>query len=202
MLAGIEILKLMSTELIDKIVASKRIILLANNPLLTQAHIDALVIDCSDTVVSFNKCRNFAALRRQHLNVFIHRHNYRKGGYFGYPYKSMMRFFSWFNSNFYSVLLGGDAPTVSSTKACSFLPLRQAFPALEAYPYEGLPSRGGPSTGFYALAFFDYLKQVKGGDFQILLVGFSDEGGSFWDGHAWDFEREWIKQSGVIVVRP
>lgn len=197
-----ESLQRMSVALIEKIAASGRVILLANNPLLTPALIDSLNIQDSDIVVSFNKCRNLPSLRRRHVNVFIHRHNYRKGGYFGYPYKGMLRLFSWFNPRLYSVMLGGDESTLPRAGDFSFLPLRQAFPALEAYPYEGLPTRGGPSTGFYALAFFDYLKQLKGASFDIVLVGFSDEGGTFWDGHAWEFEREWIKTSAVMVVKP
>lgn len=195
-------LERLSPELLARIEASRRVILLANNPMISQEHIDALAISPDDLVVSFNKCRNLALLRRQWHNLFIHRHNYRKGGYFGFPYKGWLRFFPWFNTRFHSVLLGGEAESLPAAhRSASFLPLRQSFPALEGYPYERLPTRGGPSTGFYAVAFFDYVKRLKQTDYEIVLVGFSDEGGSFWDGHAWDFEREWTRSSGVTVIK-
>ncbi|NNN24967.1 MULTISPECIES: hypothetical protein [Pseudomonas] len=192
----------LSPALLARIQASRRVILLANNPAITREHLDALALGPDDLVVSFNKCRNRTLLRRQLHNLFIHRHNYRKGGYFGFPYKGWLRLFPWFNKRFHSVLLGGEqAELPASHRASSFLPLRQPFPALEGYPYERLPTRGGPSTGFYAVAFFDYVKRLKQADFEIVLVGFSDEGGSFWDGHAWDFEREWTRSSDVTVIK-
>lgn len=195
-------LERISPELLARIVASRRVILLANNPAITRDHVDALALGPEDLVVSFNKCRNRTLLRRKLHNVFIHRHNYRKSGYFGFPYKGWLRLFPWFNARFHSVLLGGEVETLpASHRKASFLPLKQPFPALEGYPYERLPSRGGPSTGFYALAFFDYVKRLKQADYEIILVGFSDEGGSFWDGHAWDFEREWTRESGVTVIK-
>lgn len=195
-------LERLAPQLLARILASRRVILLANNPAITQAHLHALAIDGADLLVSFNKCRHLALLRRRLHNLFIHRHNYRKGGYFGFPYRGRLRLFTCCNPRLHSLLLGGEAErSAAGPRGVSFLPLRQPFPALQGYPYERLPSRGGPSTGFYALAFFEHLKQLRGADYETVLVGFSEEGGSFWDGHAWDFERQWIRCAEVTLIR-
>jgi hypothetical protein len=33
-----------------------------------------------------------------------------------------------------------------------------------------------------------------------MSLGFSNEAGKFWSGHAWEYERQWLLEADVTVV--
>jgi hypothetical protein len=76
------------------------------------------------------------------------------------------------------------------------------LPPLWNYPVdrEGGKRYVGPSTGFNALVLFDWLRGHAGYDYQIITLGFSNEAGKFWSGHAWEYERQWLLGADVTVV--
>jgi hypothetical protein len=60
----------------------------------------------------------------------------------------------------------------------------------------------GPTTGFNALVLFDWLRGHAGYRYQLVTLGFSNEAGKLWGGHAWDYERSWLLKADVVRVRP
>ena len=47
---------------------------------------------------------------------------------------------------------------------------------------------------------FDWLRGHAGYSYQLMTLGFSNEAGKLWGGHAWDYERDWLQKSDIIVV--
>ena len=58
----------------------------------------------------------------------------------------------------------------------------------------------GPSTGFNAMVVFDWLLGRPGYTYELFALGFSNEAGTLWNGHAWDYERAWMHASRVRVI--
>lgn len=79
---------------------------------------------------------------------------------------------------------------------------RIPLPALWNYPVDrpGGKRYVGPSTGFNALVLFDWLRGHAGYTYQLMTLGFSNEAGKLWGGHAWAYERDWLEKSNVTVV--
>jgi hypothetical protein len=79
---------------------------------------------------------------------------------------------------------------------------RIPLPALWNYPVErpGGKRYVGPSTGFNVLVLLDWLRRHHGYSFELLTLGFSNEAGKLWSGHAWEYEREWLMQSNVVRI--
>jgi hypothetical protein len=179
-----------------------RVVLIANNPAITPADFEALEIGIDDVVVSFNTCVKSALLCPQSVNVFVHGFNAPDAYFFGLPYgPEVQRLFKQAGARCFTMLVG-------STQAMCPLPNvalyweRIPLPALWNYPVDrpGGKHYVGPSTGFNALVLFDWLRSQAGFSYQLLTLGFSNEAGKLWGGHAWSYERDWLQRADVIVV--
>lgn len=75
------------------------------------------------------------------------------------------------------------------------------------YPLKANYKYAGPSTGFLALSLFLSLKEnTEGGtsppDFEIVTFGFSENSSDdLWEGHSWEYEREFLNQHQDKVRR-
>lgn len=58
----------------------------------------------------------------------------------------------------------------------------------------------GLPPGFNALVLFEWLRGHAGYNYQLLTLGFSNEAGKLWGGHAWGYERAWLLKSDVVSV--
>lgn len=189
-------------ELKECLRKAARVVLIANNPAITSADFQALNIGIDDVVVSFNTCIKSVLLCPQSVNVFVHGFNAPDAYFFGLPYGSeVQRLFESAGGRCFTMLVG-------STEAMCPLPRvalyweRIPLPALWNYPVDrpGGKRYVGPSTGFNALVLLDWLRSHPGYTYQLMTLGFSNEAGKLWGGHAWDYERDWLQQSDVIVV--
>jgi hypothetical protein len=79
---------------------------------------------------------------------------------------------------------------------------RIPLPPLWNYPVDrpGGKRYVGPSTGFNTLVLFDWLRGEAGYGYQVLTLGFSNEAGKLWGGHAWDYERDWLRQANIVAI--
>lgn len=179
-----------------------RVLLVANNPAITRDDFQALNIGADDVVVSFNNCVLATLLSPQSVNLFVHGFNAPDAYFFGLPYgPEVQRLFRQADARCFTMLVG-------CTGAMSPLPQvalyweRIPLPALWNYPVDrpGGKRYVGPSTGFNALVLFDWLREQAGYDYQLMTLGFSNEAGKRWSGHAWDYERDWLQKSDVIVI--
>ncbi|EJL98880.1 hypothetical protein PMI18_03706 [Pseudomonas sp. GM102] len=189
-------------ELKECLRKAARVVLIANNPAITSTDFQALNIGIDDVVVSFNTCIKSGLLCPQSVNVFVHGFNAPDAYFFGLPYgPEVQRFFENAGGRCFTMLVG-------STEAMCPLPRvalyweRIPLPALWNYPVDrpGGKRYVGPSTGFNALVLFDWLRSHAGYTYQLMTLGFSNEAGKLWGGHAWDYERDWLQKSDVIVV--
>lgn len=186
----------------DCLAGAARVVLVANNPAITAADFNGLNIGSDDVVVTFNTCVKSALLNPQSVNVFVHGFNAPDAYFFGLPHKpEVQRLFDLPDTRCFTMLVG-------CTGAMSPLPdvalywERMPLPPLWHYPVDrpGGKRYVGPSTGFNALVLFDWLRGHVGYTYQIMTLGFSNEAGKFWSGHAWDYERQWLMDANVIVV--
>ncbi|VVP90202.1 hypothetical protein [Pseudomonas fluorescens] len=189
-------------ELKECLRRAARVVFIANNPAIAPADFQALNIGNDDVVVSFNTCVKSALLCPYSVNVFVHGFNAPDAYFFGLPYgPEVQRLFKNAGGRCFTMLVG-------STEAMCPLPQvalyweRIPLPALWNYPVDrpGGKRYVGPSTGFNALVLFDWLRSHAGYNYQLMTLGFSNEAGKFWGGHAWDYERDWLQKSDVIVV--
>ncbi|EIK96958.1 hypothetical protein PMM47T1_09871 [Pseudomonas sp. M47T1] len=190
-------------ELKACLAGATRVVLVANNPAIRKADIEALALGAGDVVVSFNTCIKAALLSPYCTNVFVHGFNAPDAYFFGLPYgPAAMSLFDHPAARCFTVLVG-------CTAAMSPLPrvtlLRERIPLLPLWNYPVDRPNGkryvGPSTGFNALVLFDWLRRHAGYHYQLSTLGFSNEAGKLWGGHAWDYEREWLLNSDVTRIK-
>ena len=181
---------------------ASRVVLVANNPAITAADFQALDIGSDDVVVTFNTCVKSALLSPRSVNVFVHGFNAPDAYFFGLPYNAeVQRLFDQPDARCFTMLVGctGD---MSPLPGVALFWERIPLPPLWNYPVnrEGGKRYVGPSTGFNALVLFDWLRGHAGYNYQIFTLGFSNEAGKFWSGHAWEYERQWLLGADVTVV--
>lgn len=179
-----------------------RVVLVANNPAISAADFQALNIGADDVVVSFNHCIKAALLNPASVNLFVHGYNAPDAYFFGLPYdSSVQRLLAQAQGRCFSMLVGCAAPMCPLPQVAMYWD-RIPLPALWNYPVErpGGKRYVGPSTGFNTLVLFDWLRDHQGYNYQLMTLGFSNEAGKLWGGHAWEYEREWLQRSAVIAV--
>ncbi|MGZ7457130.1 hypothetical protein ACXPVS_10075 [Pseudomonas sp. Ma2-10] len=179
-----------------------RVVLVANNPAITRDDFDALNIGTNDVVVSFNKCSPAALLCAHSVNVFVHGFNAPDAFFFGLPYgPDAQRLFQQADGRCFTMLVGCTGAMCPLPRVALYWE-RIPLPALWNYPVDrpGGKRYVGPTTGFNALVLFDWLRRHAGYNYQLMTLGFSNEAGKRWGGHAWDYERDWLHKSEVIVI--
>lgn len=192
----------LSQALKDYLGKAVRVVLVANNPAITAVDFQALNIGSDDVVVTFNTCVKSALLTPQSVNVFVHGFNAPDAYFFGLPYKpDVQRLFERPDARCVTMLVGVTG-TVSPLPGVVLYRERIPLPPLWNYPVDrpGGKRYVGPSTGFNALVVFDWLRTHAGYTYQLMTLGFSNEAGKLWGGHAWDYERQWLLGADVIVV--
>jgi len=197
-----DIVAALPEALAECLAVAPRVILVANNPSISQADFDALRIEASDVVVTFNTCSKHELLTAESVNVFVHGFNAPDRYFFGLPYRpELRRLFDRPQASCFTVLVGCAAP-MSPVPGVMLLEERIPLPALWNYPVNrpGGKRYVGPSTGFNAMVVFDALRDRLGYHYQVLALGFSTGGGKLWGGHAWEYEREWLAGSTVQAV--
>ncbi|SFB48643.1 hypothetical protein SAMN03159488_04284 [Pseudomonas sp. NFIX10] len=186
----------------DYLGKAARVVLVANNPAITAADFQALNIGSDDVVVTFNTCVKSALLTPQSVNVFVHGFNAPDAYFFGLPYKpEVQRLFERPGARCVTMLVGVTG-AMSPLPGVVLYRERIPLPPLWNYPVDrpGGKRYVGPSTGFNALVVFDWLRTHAGYTYQMMTLGFSNEAGKLWGGHAWDYERKWLLEADVIVV--
>ena len=179
-----------------------RVVLIANNPAITVADFQALNIGANDVVVSFNTCIKAPLLNSRCVNVFVHGFNAPDAYFFGLPYgPCVQQLFEQAGDRCFSMLVGCAAPMCPLPRVSMYWD-RIPLAPLWNYPVDrpGGKRYVGPSTGFNTLVLFDWLRGHAGYTYQLMTLGFSNEAGKLWGGHAWDYERGWLQNSAVIVV--
>lgn len=185
--------------LVARLQAAPRVILLANNPAITARDVDALSIGADDVVVSFNTCVKAPLLGGPWTNVLVHGFNEPDRYFFGLPCLPEVQ--GLLEAGGFTVLMGCTGE-ITPLPGVSLLWARFPLPVVADYPVlrpDGKPF-AGPTTGFSTLLLFDWLRRERGFGFQLLTLGFSNEAGKLWRGHAWDYERQWLQGAEVTVV--
>lgn len=183
-----------------------RVVLLANNPLITREDVQALNIGADDVVVSFNLCIKSELLRPENVNVFVHGFNAPDYYFFGLPYRrDLQQLIAHPRARCFTVLVGCALPLCPLPGVAAYWD-RIPLPALWNYPRErpGGKRYVGPSTGFNALVLLDWLRGHAGYGYRLLTLGFSNEAGKLWNGHAWEYERRWLLAADVepVLLKP
>jgi len=181
---------------------AERVILLANNPAITQEDVQALNIGPNDVVVSFNLCIHSGLLHRESVNVFVHGFNAPDCYFFGLPYKyDVQQLFTDPQAQCFTVLVGCALPLCPMPGVAAYWD-RIPLPALWHYPVDrpGGKRYVGPSTGFNVLVLLDGLRGHAGYGYRMLTLGFSNESGKLRGGHAWEYERRWLLAADVESV--
>lgn len=189
-------------ELRDCLGRAARVVLIANNPAITAADFQALNIGADDVVVSFNTCIKATLLSEQSVNVFVHGYNAPDAYFFGLPYgPHVQHMFERSGERCFSMLVGCAAPMCPLPRVAMYRD-RIPLPPLWHYPVDrpGGKRYVGPSTGFNTLVLFDWLRGEAGYGYELLTLGFSNEAGKLWGGHAWDYERDWLRQSNIVAI--
>lgn len=181
-----------------------RVVLVANNPAITREDFQALDIGANDVVVSFNKCLKYDLISPASVNVFVHGFNAPDCYFFGLPYQAeLQQMIDQPDARCFTILVGcSDA--MSPLPSVALYRDRIPLPALLNYPVARPDGKRyvGPTTGFNALVLFDWLRGHAGYCYQLVTLGFSNEAGKFWRGHAWDYERSWLLKADVVKMRP
>ncbi|MHA6136061.1 hypothetical protein ACX3YC_01080 [Pseudomonas mohnii] len=192
----------MPQQLKDCLSRAARVVLVANNPAITPADFQTLDIGADDIVVSFNTCIPAPLLSAQSVNVFVHGFNAPDAYFFGLPYgPQVQRLFEQSGERCFTMLVGCTGQICPLPRVALYWE-RIPLPALWNYPVDrpGGKRYVGPSTGFNALVLFDWLRGHAGYTYQLMTLGFSNEAGKLWGGHAWAYERDWLEKSNVTVV--
>jgi hypothetical protein len=198
-----DVLAALAPALLECLRQARRVILLANNPAIAERDFAALAVTADDVVVSFNNCVKADLLSSRCSNIFVHGFNAPDRYFFGLPYPrpEARRLFDTPGARCFSVLVGctGD---LSPMPGVTLLRERIPLPALWNYPVERPDGKTyvGPSSGFNALVLFDWLRREHGCRYQLLTLGFSNEAGKLWRGHAWDYERQWLLSADVQAI--
>lgn len=180
-----------------------RVVLIANNPAITHADFQALNIGADDVVVSFNTCLQAPLLSPQSVNLFVHGFNAPDAYFFGLPYgPQAQQLIERAGERCFTMLVGSTAQMCPLPRVALYWE-RIPLPALWNYPVDrpGGKRYVGPSTGFNALVLLDWLRSHDGFTYKLMTLGFSNEAGKLWGGHAWAYERDWLQRSSVIVIR-
>ena len=182
---------------------ASRVILIANNPAITQADFDALGVGADDVVVSFNLCTKAALLKPESVNLFVHGFNAPDRYFFGLPASAdVQKFLARPDSRRFTLLVGCAVPLCPMPEVALYWD-RIPLPALaELYPVNRPNGKRfvGPSTGFNVLVLLDWLRAHAHYSYRLMTLGFSNEAGKLWGGHAWDYEREWLLGADVEVI--
>ncbi|WP_460118670.1 hypothetical protein [Pseudomonas sp. S2_C03] len=179
-----------------------RVVLLANNPAISQDDFQALDIGADDVVVSFNKCVLATLLTPRSVNLFVHGFNAPDAYFFGLPYgPGVQRILDHPDARCFTLLVGCTGQMCPLPGVALFWE-RIPLPALWNYPVDRPDGKRyvGPTTGFNVLVLLDWLRAQAGYDFQLVTLGFSNEAGKRWGGHAWDYERDWLQRSDVTAI--
>ena len=166
-----------------------RVVLVANNPAITHEDFQALNVGVDDIVVSFNKCLKCDLISPASVNVFVHGFNAPDCYFFGLPYQpELQKLFEQPDVRYFTILVG-CSEAVSPLPNVALYWDRIPLPALANYPVDRPDGKRyvGPTTGFNALVLFDWLRGYAGYGYQLVTLGFSDEAGKFWRGHASDY---------------
>lgn len=197
-----DIQRALPSGLAERLAEAPRVILVANNPAISQADVDALDIGDNDVVVSFNTCSKYNLLKANSVNVFVHGFNAPDYYFFGLPYRAELQtLFCYPGARCFTILVGCAAP-MCAVPGVMLLHDRIPLAPLWNYPVErpGGKRYVGPSTGFNAMVLFDALRQQLGYGYQLVALGFSTGGNKLWGGHAWDYERQWLASAAVTSV--
>lgn len=181
---------------------AERVILVANNPAIAAEDVDALHLGPRDVLVSFNTCVQWPLLSTAWTNMFVHGFNEPDKYFFGLPpIPQVQALLKAPQGRSFSVLMGcTGAITPLPDVALFWAPI--PLPIMAGYPItrpDGKPF-AGPSTGFSTLVAFDWLRGEYGYGFELMTLGFSNEAGNLWRGHAWAYEREWLQGANVRVI--
>ncbi|WP_426201633.1 hypothetical protein [Pseudomonas sp. TWP3-1] len=196
------VLEALPQELRACLQRAARVVLIANNPAITLADFQALDIGANDVVVSFNNCIKAPLLNEQSVNLFVHGFNAPDAYFFGLPYApDVQQLFERAAERCFTLVVGCAAPMCPLPRVAMYWD-RIPLPPLWNYPVErpGGKRYVGPSTGFNTLVLLNWLRSHSGYAYQLMTLGFSNEAGKLWGGHAWDYERDWLQKSDVIVV--
>ncbi|NMZ71789.1 hypothetical protein HBO32_01665 [Pseudomonas nitroreducens] len=181
---------------------AERVILVANNPAISAGDFDALALGPRDVVVSFNTAVKAELLSAETVNVFVHGYHGQEFHFFGLPCRPCItRLFEQSPDRCFTLLVGVVNP-MSALPRVAIYEDRIPLPTLLDYPRmrpSGKPF-AGPSTGFNAMVVFDWLLGRPGYTYELFALGFSNEAGTLWNGHAWDYERAWMHASRVRVI--
>lgn len=181
---------------------ASRVLLVANNPAITRDDFQALDIGPDDVVVSFNKCVLAPLLDPRSVNLFVHGFNAPDAYFFGLPCgPDVQRIFNDADARCFTLLVGCTGAMCPMPQVALFWE-RIPLPALWNYPVDrpGGKRYVGPTTGFNALVLFDWLRSQADYSYQLMTLGFSNEAGKRWGGHAWDYERDWLQRSNVVAI--
>jgi hypothetical protein len=183
--------------------SAARVILIANNPAISQADFDALDVGADDVVVSFNLCTKAALLKPSSVNVFVHGFNAPDCYFFGLPASlEVQTLIDQPGVRCFTLLVGCAVPLCPLPEVALYWD-RIPLPALaDHYPVHRANGKRfvGPSTGFNVLVLLDWLRAHAGYRYRLLTLGFSNEAGKLWGGHAWDYERNWLLGADVEVI--
>lgn len=178
---------------------ARRVVLVANNPAIARGDMSRLGLGANDIVVYFNGCVPYSLIDPKVINVFFHGFNVEDRYFFGLPYRrEIVELFRCAPGRCFTVLMGVDE-ALCPLRGVGYFSGALPLPALIDYPLldKSGSRRVVPSTGFRVVALFDWLRTHGGFSFELMCLGFSDEAGKFWGGHAWEYERRWLSDAGV-----
>lgn len=198
-----DVLGALPVELRQCLANAARVILIANNPAISHADFDALGVGPDDVVVSFNLCTKAALLTTESVNLFVHGFNAPDCYFFGLPASTEVTQLAARPGSRCFTLLVGCAVALCPLPDVALYWDRIPLPALaEHYPVDRPNGKRfvGPSTGFNVLVLLDWLRGHAGYRYRLMTLGFSNEAGKLWGGHAWDYERTWLLGADVEVI--
>jgi hypothetical protein len=157
-----------SDELKGCLQRATRVVLVANNPAIMAADLQGLALGENDVVVSFNTCLKGPLLSPRSQHVLVHGFNAPDHYFFGLPMSADLP--SWLRARTPGCL----AVLVGCTQPLCPMPGVSLF-------HERIP-----------LVLLDTLRRQPGFTYSLVTLGFSNEAGKLWGGHAWDYERAWL----------
>jgi hypothetical protein len=198
-----DVIACLTPELKARLKDASRVVLVANNPAIRAIDLAALNLGSRDVVISFNTCIKADLLSPQCTHVLVHGFNGTDRFFFGLPLAPrLLERYQTAPSRFFTVLVGCVGP-MSPVPGVSLFRERIPLPPLWDYPVDrpGGKRYVGPSTGFNALVLFDALRAQPHYRYSMITVGFSNEAGKLWGGHAWDYERAWLLAADILRVQ-
>lgn len=189
-------------ELRELLGRARRVVLVANNPAIRAEDFDALELGGRDVVVSFNTAIKAELLPVSATQVFVHGYHGQDFYFFGLPCRRCISdLFQQAPQRCFTLLVGVVKPMSALPRVAVY---EDRIPLAPLLDYPKLRSDGkpfaGPSTGFNGMVLFDWLRERPGYSYDLFALGFSNEAGKLWKGHAWDYERAWMNDSRVRVV--